>query len=104
MTAHFCFAFCASIFDLPLQMHDIVRDLMRQRVGDDDAMREKQRAVVRSFVSAYSAQDWFASDPLAWQSPRVAKLAVPKAMRPFQNFAAMSQRFFTVFGETFFTE
>lgn len=33
----------------------------------------------------------FASDPLAWQLPRVAKLAVPKAMRPFQNFAAISR-------------
>ena len=30
-----------------MQMHDIVRDLMRQRVGDDNAMREKRGLLSR---------------------------------------------------------
>lgn len=41
-----------------VQMHDIVRDLVRSRLGGDDGIRAKQRAVVAAFVAACSADDW----------------------------------------------
>jgi hypothetical protein len=35
-----------------VQMHDIVRDLVRSRLGGDDGIREKQRAVVGALIAA----------------------------------------------------
>ena len=43
-------------------MHDIVRDLMRERIGDEDALRGKQRAAVEAFVAACPADGWAKDD------------------------------------------
>jgi hypothetical protein len=41
-----------------VQMHDIVRDLVRSRLGGDDGICAKQRAVVAAVVSASPADGW----------------------------------------------
>jgi len=41
-----------------VQMHDIVRDVVRLRLGGEDGIREKQRCVVGAFVSACPAGGW----------------------------------------------
>ena len=44
-----------------VHQHDIVRDIMRERVGDEDAMRAKQRAVVEAIIRATPESGWSSS-------------------------------------------
>jgi hypothetical protein len=50
-----------------VQMHDIVRDLVRSRLGGDDGICLKQRAVVAAFVSACPAADGWTPDDAVGQ-------------------------------------
>jgi hypothetical protein len=45
-----------------VQMHDIVRDLVRSRLGGEAGVRVKQRAVVAAFVAACPSGGWAADD------------------------------------------
>ena len=45
-----------------VQMHDIVRDLVRSRLGGGDGIRVKQRAVVAAFASAACSADGWEAD------------------------------------------
>jgi hypothetical protein len=45
-----------------VQMHDIVRDLVRSRLGGEDGIRAKQRVVVAAMVSASPTDGWTPED------------------------------------------
>ena len=44
-----------------VQMHDIVRDLMRQRIGNEDAIRDRQRSLVQAVIDATPEGGWQAT-------------------------------------------
>ena len=58
-------------------MHDIVRDLMRERIGDEDAIGERQRTVVEAFARICPADGWLTGDSVG----RYATLALREHMK-----------------------
>jgi hypothetical protein len=64
------------------QMHDIVRDLVRSRIGDADAMRAKQRAVVAAFIEACpeGARGWAAGDATGVYASQALRVHMAEAL------------------------
>jgi hypothetical protein len=78
-----------------VQMHDIVRDLVRSRIrgGEDDeddedygvgvgvGIRERQRRVVNSFLAACPADGWKADDPLGKYAAQALQVHMTEALQ-----------------------
>jgi hypothetical protein len=65
-----------------VQMHDIVRDLVRSRMGGDDGIRVKQRAVVAALVSACPVGGWAAGDPVGQYAVLALEQHMAEALQP----------------------
>jgi hypothetical protein len=65
-----------------VQMHDVVRDLVRSRLGGEDGIRVKQRAVVRAFVAACPAGGWPSNDAVGQYAALALATHMAEAMFP----------------------
>jgi urease accessory protein UreF len=66
-----------------VQMHDIVRDLVRSRLGGAGGIREKQRAVVAVFVAACPAGGgWPAGDAVGQYAAFALEQHMAEALQP----------------------
>jgi hypothetical protein len=65
-----------------VQMHDIVRDLVRLRLGGEDGIRDKQRVVVAGFVSACPAGGWLADDAVGQYAAQALEQHTVEALLP----------------------
>ena len=68
-------------------MHDIVRDLVRSRIGGEEGIRERQRSAVGAFVAACPDDGWAGDDAMghyaaqALQQHMVEGISYRKAAR-----------------------
>jgi hypothetical protein len=65
-----------------VQMHDIVRDVVRLRLGGEDGIREKQRCVVGAFVSACPAGSWAAGNAVGQYAALALEQHMAEALLP----------------------
>jgi hypothetical protein len=66
-----------------VQMHDIVRDLVRSRLGGEGGIRAKQRAVVAAFVAACPAcGSWLADDAVGQYAGQALEQHMAEALLP----------------------
>jgi hypothetical protein len=64
------------------QLHDIVRDLVRSRLGGEDGIRVKQRVLVAAFAAACSADGWSADDAVGQYMEQALELHMLEALLP----------------------
>eukprot|EP00937_MAST-01D_sp_MAST-1D-sp2_P007255 g7255.t1 len=65
-----------------VQMHDIVRDLMRARLGDEGAIRTKQRAFVAEVAASCPAEGWASDDDVARYAAKALRQHMCEALLP----------------------
>jgi hypothetical protein len=65
-----------------VQMHDIVRDLVRSRLGGEDGIRTKQRAVVAAFMSVCSAEGWAGEEAVGLYAAQALEQHMVEALLP----------------------
>ena len=65
-----------------VQQHDIVRDLVRSRLGGEDGIRMKQRAVVAAFMSACLADGWSGGEAVGQYAVVALQLHMVEALLP----------------------
>jgi hypothetical protein len=65
-----------------VQFHDIVRDLVRARLGGADGIRKKQRAVVEAFVAACPADGWAIDDAVGQYAGQTLQQHMTEALLP----------------------
>ena len=65
-----------------VQMHDIIRDLVRSRLGGDDGICEKQRGVVAAFIAACPTGGWAAEDAVGQYVEETLELHMMEALLP----------------------
>jgi hypothetical protein len=65
-----------------VQMHDVVRDLVRSRLGGEDGIRTRQREVVRAFAAACPAGGWVADDAVGQYAALAVETHMAEAVLP----------------------
>ena len=63
-----------------VQMHDIVRDLVRSRLGGEDGIRVKQRVVVAAMLSASPAEGWTPDDTVGLYAEQALETHMVEAL------------------------
>jgi hypothetical protein len=65
-----------------VQMHDIVRDLVRSRLDVDGGLREKQRATVAAFADGCPADGWAGDDEVGQYANQALRQHMVEALLP----------------------
>ena len=71
---------------------DIVRDLVRSRLGGSDGMRAKQRVVVAAFVSACSDDNWAPDGAVGLYAGQALEMHMAEGERVFFVCGVLSLR------------
>jgi hypothetical protein len=63
-------------------MHDLVRDIVRFRLGGADGVCEKQRGVVQAFAAVCPAEGWASDDAIGQYAAQALQLHMCEALLP----------------------